>query len=54
MPVTWRLQKLPTPLEVAALVEQGILTVEEARFMLLRDTGYLGKIEVKEKEGTNE
>lgn len=54
MPVTWRLQKLPTPLEVAALVEQEILTVEEARFILLKDTGKLGKLEVTTNEGTNE
>ncbi len=54
MPVTWRLQKLPTPDEVSNLVNAGVLTVEEARFILLKDTGTVGKIAVTNNEGTNE
>ena len=49
MLVKWRLQQLPTAEGVAMLVEQGVLTVAEARFILLRE---LPK-EYKE-EGKNE
>lgn len=47
MLVRWRLQTLPDAVGVAMLVEQGVLTVQEARFILLGETG-------QNKEGTNE
>lgn len=35
--MVWRLKDLPTGDEVAALVEQGVLSKDEAREILLRD-----------------
>lgn len=45
--VKWRLQALPDAVGVAMLVEQGVLTVKEARFILLGET-------YNTEEGTNE
>lgn len=45
MLVRWRLQTLPDAVGVAMLVQQNVLTVEEARFILLGETP---------KEGQNE
>ena len=39
MLVRWRLQTLPDAVGVAMLVEQGVLTVKEARFILLGESG---------------
>lgn len=36
--IMWRLRDLPTAEGVAMLVEQGVLTIEEARFILLGET----------------
>jgi hypothetical protein len=37
--LTWRLRVLPTAEGLAMLVEQGIVTKEEARFILLGEAG---------------
>lgn len=42
--IMWRLRDLPSAEGVAMLVEQGVLTVQEARFILL------GETEEKKKE----
>lgn len=47
MYVKWALQTLPTAEGVAMLVQHGILTVAEARFILLRE---LPKEEGKKEE----
>lgn len=36
--ILWRLRDLPSAEGVAMLVGQGVLTVEEARFILLGET----------------
>lgn len=47
--VKWRLQVLPDAVGVAMLVEQGVLSIQEARFILLGET-----YSTENKEGTNE
>lgn len=37
--IKWRLRELPSAEGVAALIEAGALTIEEARFILLGETG---------------
>lgn len=44
--ITWRLRELPSAEGLAALVEQGVVTKEEARFILL---GELPKNEEESK-----
>lgn len=44
--IKWRLRDLPSAEGVAALVAVGVLTLEEARFILLGETG-------EKKEETN-
>lgn len=51
--IRWRLQTLPDAVGVAMLVEQGVLTVEEARFILLKDTGTNGKVEFSTDQKRN-